>query len=174
MKRPLPPGLRDQLEAGVDLRPRNWRGRYLGFLLRQADDPWERAACVASLLDPIQVSEIVTDPYERAHLNRFRQPPPAHGAPGSPAAHLAERIATAQDADEIDWLRADLARTVQEARIHRPAPRPAPRHTGRRPTREPHPRPARHQGRPASREHEQPAPAGRAHTLLSRLFGRGD
>ncbi|MFF0461412.1 DUF6397 family protein [Streptomyces mexicanus] len=174
LKRPLPPGLRDQLEAGVDLRPRNWRGRYLGFLLRQADDPWERAACVASLLDPIQVSEIVTDPYERAHLNRFRQPPPAHGAPGSPAAHLAERIATAQDADEIDWLRADLARTVQEARIHRPAPRPAPRHTGRRPTREPHQRPARHQGRPASREHEHPAPAGRAHTLLSRLFGRGD
>lgn len=134
LKRPLPEGLRDQLDTGVDLRPRNWRGRQLGFLLRQAaDDPWERAAAVASLLDPLQVSEIVGDPYERAHLNRLRPRLPAHGAPGSPAAHLAERITTAQDPDEIDWLRADLARAVEEARTHRPAPRPAPRHTQRPP-----------------------------------------
>lgn len=35
-----PEGLRDQLEAGLDLRPRNWRGRHMGFLLRQADGPW--------------------------------------------------------------------------------------------------------------------------------------
>ncbi|WP_107419993.1 DUF6397 family protein, partial [Streptomyces carpinensis] len=128
LNRPLPEGLRDQLDTGVDLRSRNWRGRHLGFLLRQADDPWERAAAVASLLDPLQVSEIVGDPYERAHLNRFRLRPPAHGTPGSPAAHLAERITTAQDPDEIDWLRADLARAVEEARTHRPATRPAPRH----------------------------------------------
>jgi hypothetical protein len=124
-----PEGLRDQLVAGLDLRPRNWRGRHLGFLLRQADDPWERAGALAALLDPIQIAEIAQDPYERAHLNRFRPGPPAHGAPGSPSAQLAERIMTADDPDEISWLRADLARALDEARRHRPAPRPAPRHT---------------------------------------------
>jgi hypothetical protein len=124
-----PEGLRGQLVAGLDLRPRNWRGRHLGFLLRQADDPWERAGALAALLDPIQIAEIAQDPYERAHLNRFRPGPPAHGAPGSPSAQLAERIMTADDPDEISWLRADLARALDEARRHRPAPRPAPRHT---------------------------------------------
>ena len=29
-----PEGMRDQLDAGLDLRPRNWRGRHLGFRLR--------------------------------------------------------------------------------------------------------------------------------------------
>jgi hypothetical protein len=124
-----PEGLRDQLAAGLDLRPRNWRGRHLGFLLRQAHDPWERAGALAALLDPIQIAEIAQDPYERAHLNRFRPGPPAHGAPGSLSAHLAERIMTADDPDEISWLRADLALALDEARRHRPAPRPAPRHT---------------------------------------------
>ncbi|MFJ5304888.1 DUF6397 family protein [Streptomyces sp. NPDC088350] len=119
-----PEGLRDQLQAGLDLRPRNWRGRHLGFLLRQADDPWERAGALAALLDPVQIAEIVQDPYERSYLNRFRPDPPAQGAPGSPAAHLAERIMTAADPDEIGWLRADLAQVLEEARRHRPAPRP--------------------------------------------------
>lgn len=126
-----PEGLRDQLAAGLDLRPRNWRGRHLGFLLRQADDPWERAGALAALLDPIQIAEIAQDPYERAHLNRFRPGPPTHGAPGSPSAHLAERIMTADDPDEISWLRADLARALDEARRRRPAPRPASRHTSK-------------------------------------------
>ncbi|WP_210571227.1 DUF6397 family protein [Streptomyces sp. GESEQ-4] len=125
-----PEGLRDQLGAGLDLRPRNWRGRHLGFLLRQADDPWQHAGAVAALLDPVQIAEIVTDPYERAHLNRFRPAPPAHGAPGSPAAHLAERIMTADDADEISWLRADLTQALDEARRYRPAPRPKAKHPG--------------------------------------------
>ncbi|WP_043668696.1 DUF6397 family protein [Streptomyces xylophagus] len=119
-----PEGLRDQLQAGLDLRPRNWRGRHLGFLLREADGPWERAGALAALLDPVQIAEIVQDPYERAYLNRFRPDPPAHGAPGSPAAHLAERIMTAADPDEISWLRADLTQVLDEARLHRPAPRP--------------------------------------------------
>ncbi|WP_329244819.1 DUF6397 family protein [Streptomyces sp. NBC_01478] len=119
-----PEGLRGQLQGGLDLRPRNWRGRHLGFLLRQADDLWERAGALAALLDPVQVAEIVQDPYERAHLNRFRPDPPAHGAPGSAAAHLAERIMTAEDPDEISWLRADLTQVLNEARSHCPAPRP--------------------------------------------------
>jgi hypothetical protein len=125
LKARTPEGLRDQLDAGLDLRPRNWRGRHLGFLLRQTDDPWQRAGAVSAFLDPVQIAEVVTDPYDRSHLHRFRPGPPVHGAPGSPAARLCEQIMTADDADEIGWLRADLARAVDEAREHRPAPRPA-------------------------------------------------
>lgn len=122
-----PQHLRDQLDAGLDLRPRNWRGRHLGFLLRQAEDPWARAAAVASLLDPVQVAEIVRDPYERAYVNRLRPAQSAHGAPDSPAAQVAARITTAGDPDEIDWLRSDLRQTIAEAREHRAAPRPGPK-----------------------------------------------
>ncbi|WNM33388.1 DUF6397 family protein [Streptomyces sp. Li-HN-5-11] len=183
LNRPLPEVLRTQLDAGVDLRPRNWRGRHLGFLLRQADGPWERAAAVASLLDPVQVSEIVKDPYERAHVNRFRPRPSAHGAPGTPAAHLTERIMTAQDPDEIDWLRADLARAVEEARTHRPAPRPAPGRTDDRPVQEPRPRvPWQPTGRDRPQQPdrpdrpdrpEQPQGSERPRGLLGRFLHRG-
>ncbi|MDQ0682209.1 hypothetical protein QF032_001200 [Streptomyces achromogenes] len=122
-----PEVLRSQLAAGVDLRPRNWRGRHLGFLLRQTDDPWQRAGVLAAFLGPPHVAEIVDDPYERSHLNRFRPVPPAYGAPGSPAAQLIEKIMTAQDRDEIDWLSSDLANTLAEARTGQPAPRPLPK-----------------------------------------------
>ncbi|MET7377344.1 DUF6397 family protein [Streptomyces sp. NPDC005526] len=157
LSRPLPEGLRDQLGGGLDLRPRNWRGRHLGFLLRQAEDPWERAAAVASLLAPVQVSEIVRDPCERAHLRRFGSRLPAHGAPGSPTAHLTERIMTADGPDEVGRLRADLARMLEEARTHRPAPRPTGRHTA-----------------PAPEEHRvAPGQPERSRGLLGRLFRRG-
>jgi len=123
---PTPPALREQLKEGVDLRARNWRVRNLGFLLRQAGDhPWAQAAAVASLLDPVQVAEIVRDPYERAHLTRFLPKPVAYGAPGSAAARVVERIVRATDADEIGWLRADLADSVRKARGKEPAPRPS-------------------------------------------------
>ncbi|OQR64038.1 hypothetical protein B6E66_10705 [Streptomyces maremycinicus] len=122
-----PEVLRSQLAAGVDLRPRNWRGRHLGFLHRQADGPWQRAGALAAFLDPLQVAEIVRDPYERSHLNRFRPGPPAHATPGTPAAQLIEKITTADDPDEIDWLRYDLERTLEEARAEQPAPRPSPK-----------------------------------------------
>ncbi|MDQ0989368.1 DUF6397 family protein [Streptomyces sp. V3I7] len=122
-----PETLRDQLRTGLDLRARNWRGRRLGFLLRQATDPWERAGAVAAFLDPVHVADVVKDPYERAHLNRFRPGPPSHGAPGSPSVLLAERIMRADDADEIEWLRHDLALALDEARGDRSAPRPTPR-----------------------------------------------
>ncbi|MER5215543.1 DUF6397 family protein [Streptomyces sp. NPDC002838] len=127
LKERMPEGMRDQLGAGLDLRPRNWRGRHLGFLLRQTEDPWERAGTVAAFLDPLQIAELVRDPYERAHLNRFRPGPPTHGAPGSTAAHIAETIMTADAPDEIAWLRADLVVAMEEAREHRAAPRPAPK-----------------------------------------------
>ncbi|MDG9725288.1 MULTISPECIES: DUF6397 family protein [unclassified Streptomyces] len=139
LKGRTPEGLRDQLTEGLDLRPRNWRGRHLGFLLRQAHDPWSRAAAMASLLSPVDVSEVVRDPYERSHLHRIRPAPPAHGTPGSPATRLTEEIMTATDPDEIDWLRTDLAGAVEAARRQRPAPRPAlrpvpPPPPGRKPT----------------------------------------
>ncbi|MFE9836837.1 DUF6397 family protein [Streptomyces sp. NPDC005551] len=121
----IPEGLRDQLDEGLDLRPRNWRGRHRGFLLRRTEDPWAQAAIVASLLDPVQVAEVVRDPYERAHLNRFRPEQAARTAPDSPAAQVIARIMTAGDSDEIGWLRADLAQAVAHAREIRPAPRPA-------------------------------------------------
>jgi hypothetical protein len=126
LKGRTPEGLRDQLGEGLDLRPRNWRGRHLGFLLRQTDDPWARAAAIASLLDAAEISDVVIDPYERSHLRRFRPALATHGSPGSPAAQLAEEIVTAADPDEIDWLRSDLAAAVDTARRHRPAPRPDP------------------------------------------------
>ncbi|WP_392970393.1 DUF6397 family protein [Streptomyces sp. LN245] len=121
-----PEALRDQLSEGLDLRPRNWRGRHRGFLLRQTQDPWARAAVVASLLDPVHVAEVVKDPYERAHLNRLRPAPVSQAAPDSPGALIVERITTADDPDEIGWLRADLGQSVLEAREDRPVPRPTP------------------------------------------------
>jgi hypothetical protein len=146
--RRMPEGLRCMLDAGVDLRRRNWRGRHLGFLLRKAEDPWERAGALAAFLAPVQIAEIVPDPYERSHLNRFRPGPPASGAPGSPSALIAERIMTADDSDEISLLRADLTAVLEEARRKRPAPRPTaervpvpghPRHLGPPPPQEPEP-----------------------------------
>ncbi|MFG2602169.1 DUF6397 family protein [Streptomyces sp. NPDC048514] len=130
LKGRTPETLRGQLEARVDLRARNWRGRHLGFLLRQAEDPWARAASLAALLAPAEIADVVEDPSERACLNRFRPAPPGQGAPGSPSAHLAERIMTAHDGDEIEWLRGELVRAVEEARTLTPAPRPAVRHAG--------------------------------------------
>ncbi|MCT7353014.1 DUF6397 family protein [Streptomyces sp. 15-116A] len=147
-----PESLRSQLDAGIDLRPRNWRNRHLGFMLRLADDPWSRAGAVASLLDPLHVAEVVKDPYDRSYLHRFRQAPPSHGMPGSPAAHLAEELMTAQDPDEIAWLQSDLVRLTDEAQLHRAAPRPAPRL----------PEPAHETGRESHRRR----------TGSRRLFGR--
>jgi hypothetical protein len=169
--------LRDQLEAGLDLRPRNWRGRQLGFLLRTADDPWARAAVVAFFLDPAQVAEIVNDPYERAYLNRFRPEQPTHGVPGSSAARLAERIMTADDPDEIGWLRADLTETLAEARDHRPAPRPrseqAPLPYAELEQEHVRSSPAQQDGRPeVSEQPEAPEAPERTRGLLSRLRGR--
>jgi hypothetical protein len=156
-----PEAMREQVAAGLDLRPRNWRGRHLGFLLRQADGPWQRAAALASLLAPAQVAEIVRDPYERSHLNRFRPAPPAHAAPGSPAAHVIEKIMTADGPDEIDWLRCDLTQTLDEARAHEPAPRPAPVEA-RAHESAPHPAPVgAHAHEPAPRLSPRPNPQTR-------------
>ncbi|WP_306327177.1 DUF6397 family protein [Streptomyces venezuelae] len=123
----LPLDLRERLAAHEDLRPRNWRARRLGVLLRATDDPWARAAAIASLLAPVQTAEVVDDPYERAHLDRLRPPAP----PGMPvraaAREIAERLTRAADPDEILWQRMSLALALDEARADRPAPYPGER-----------------------------------------------
>ncbi|GAA1043250.1 DUF6397 family protein [Streptomyces murinus] len=139
LKGRTPETLRGQLAEGVDLRARNWRMRQLGCLLRQAEDPWARAGALAALLPPVEVADVVEDPYERAWVNRLRPALPGQTLAGTSFAHIAERITTAQDADEIEWLRSDLAHSVEEARALSPAPRPAVRRT--RPTTRPTARP---------------------------------
>ncbi|MGM9442921.1 DUF6397 family protein [Streptomyces murinus] len=139
LKGRTPETLRGQLAEGVDLRARNWRMRQLGCLLRQAEDPWARAGALAALLPPVEVADVVEDPYERAWVNRSRPALPGQTLAGTSFAHVAERITTAQDADEIEWLRSDLAHSVEEARALSPAPRPAVRRT--RPTTRPTARP---------------------------------
>ncbi|MFE6815679.1 DUF6397 family protein [Streptomyces sp. NPDC057677] len=120
----LPLELRERLAAQEDLRPRNWRARRLGVLLRATDDPWAQAAAVASMLDPVQLAEVVDDPYERAHLDRLRPPEP----PGMPVRaagrDIAERLTRADDPDEILWHRLSLALALDEARAAQTAPHP--------------------------------------------------
>ncbi|MFD7202175.1 DUF6397 family protein [Streptomyces sp. NPDC059893] len=119
-----PDRMRARLDAGIDLRPRNWRSRHAGHLLGQSTDAWERAAAVASLLDPGTILELVKCPYERGYLSKLRPESAGHGAPDSPSARIAERIMTADDPHEISWLRASLLLSLAEARRLRPAPRP--------------------------------------------------
>ncbi|CAL9371279.1 DUF6397 family protein [Streptomyces sp. enrichment culture] len=182
LKGRLPEGLRGQVDAGVDLRARNWRARHLGFLLRQTGDPWQRAGALASLLAPAAVAELVTDPWERSYVNRFRPERATHGAPGSPAAQTAERIMTADDPHEIAWLGSELTAALAEARGNRPAPRPAPRPTAAAPPQEqrtpgaaapapaPHHPTPRDTAAPQSERHTPPNPPTRTRTgLLGRL-----
>lgn len=118
---------------GEDCRPRNWRGRRIGLLLHESDDRWERAAIVGSVLDPVQLAELVPDPYERACLNRLR-PDLAPGRPASEAGReVMGRLLTADDPDEISWHRSSLTALLADARRDRHAPRPsgtAPASTG--------------------------------------------
>ncbi|WP_329377548.1 DUF6397 family protein [Streptomyces sp. NBC_01716] len=111
--------------AVEDCRPRNWRGRRIGLLLHESDDRWERAAIVGSVLDPVQLAELVPDPYERACLNRLR-PDLAPGRPGSEAGReTVQRLLTADDPDEINWHRSSLTALLADARRDRQAPRPS-------------------------------------------------
>lgn len=120
----LPLSVRDGIEAGEDWRPRNWRARWLGLQLRATEDPWVRAAAIASLLDPVQLAEVVDDPYERAHLDRLRPEPPSGRPESATALEITDRLMRADDPDEILWHRMSLALALDEAREDRQAPRP--------------------------------------------------
>ncbi|WP_328379927.1 DUF6397 family protein [Streptomyces sp. NBC_00440] len=119
-----PEELRGRLEAGEDWRARNWRGRRQSLLLRRADGAWARAAVLAGALDPVQLAEVVDDPYERAYLNRLR-PEPVAVRPDSPAAReVVDRLLSPDDPDEILWCRTSLILALEEARASLDAPRP--------------------------------------------------
>ncbi|WP_327293716.1 MULTISPECIES: DUF6397 family protein [unclassified Streptomyces] len=123
-----PEELRCRLAAGEDWRARNWRGRRQALLLRRADGAWARAAVLAGALDPVQLAEVVDDPYERAYLNRLR-PEPVAVRPDSPAAReVAERLLSPDDPDEILWCRTSLILALEEARASLGAPRPGEGH----------------------------------------------
>ncbi|WP_328904018.1 DUF6397 family protein [Streptomyces sp. NBC_00441] len=119
-----PSWMRSRLDAGADWRPRNWRSRRIERLLALTDEPWVRAAIVAQSLDPVQLAEVVDDPYERAHLTRVR-PEAVFGRRGSVAGREAmERLMPADEPDEILWRRISLITELDAARDARPAPRP--------------------------------------------------
>lgn len=119
-----PPWLRSRLEAGMDCRARNWRSRRIACLLTLAEDPWSRAAVVAEALDPVQLAEVVDDPYERAYFGRVR-PVPVFGRGGSAAGREAmAKLMLADEPDEILWRRITLGMELDSARELRPAPRP--------------------------------------------------
>ncbi|WP_097868922.1 DUF6397 family protein [Streptomyces sp. rh34] len=119
-----PSGMRTLLESGTDWRPRNWRSQRIDRLLNRTGDPWARTAVQASALDPVQLAEVVDDPYERAYLVRVR-PEPVFGRPGSMAAREAMgELMLADDPDEILWRRVNLTLELDRAREDRSAPRP--------------------------------------------------
>lgn len=111
-----PPGDRELIETRTDLRPRKWRERHVGLLLRRTADPWERAAVLASVLPEDDVRRAVPDPAERILLGALAPPPP-YGHPQVPAAaEVAARLLRAGSPDEIGWYRTSLDFALTGAR----------------------------------------------------------
>lgn len=111
-----PPQDRELMAAGADLRPRRWRGRHVGLLLRGTADPWERAAVLASVLPEPDVLRAVPDPAERIVLAALAPPPP-YGHPQAPAAaEVAQRLLLAEPPDEVHWYRTSLDFALTGAR----------------------------------------------------------
>ncbi|MEN8651970.1 DUF6397 family protein [Streptomyces sp. 21So2-11] len=119
-----PDAMRSMLDSGEDWRARNWRARRLGLLTRQTRDPWERAAIISSVLDPVQLAEVVDDPYERAYLHKLRPEPAVGHSESAAAREVAGQLLLADDPDEILWQRVSLALLLDDAREHRSAPCP--------------------------------------------------
>ncbi|WP_327308137.1 DUF6397 family protein [Streptomyces sp. NBC_01298] len=111
-----PPADRELMAARADLRPRKWRERHVGLLLRRTADPWERAAVLASVLPGDDVRATVPDPAERILLCALAPPPP-YGHPQVPAAaEVAARLLRAGPPDEIGWYRTSLDFALTGAR----------------------------------------------------------
>ncbi|MEW2630744.1 DUF6397 family protein [Streptomyces sp. NPDC048389] len=141
----MPPRVRAALAAGEDRRPRNWRGRRLGQLLRLGTGPWQQAAAIAAVLDPVTIAEVVPDPYERSFL-RVLRPEFASARPKSRAGQeIVERLLRADAPDEILWQRTSLADALRQAREDSPAPRPTP---------------GRHRPEPMAADHARRRPPG--------------
>ncbi|MFD3540437.1 DUF6397 family protein [Streptomyces sp. NPDC058662] len=111
-----PPQDRELMAAGADLRPRRWRGRHVGLLLRRTADPWERAAVLACVLPGEELVQAVPDPAERVVLAALAPPPP-YGHPQVPeAAAVARRLLTAEAPEEVHWYRTSLDFALRGAR----------------------------------------------------------
>ncbi|MFD7837594.1 DUF6397 family protein [Streptomyces sp. NPDC059761] len=111
-----PPADRELLAAKADLRPRKWRGRHVGLLLRRTADPWERAAVLASVLPQEELRQAVPDPAERIVLAALAPPPP-YGHPQIPAAAaVGLRLLRAEPPDEVHWYRTSLDFALTGAR----------------------------------------------------------
>ncbi|APU39102.1 MULTISPECIES: DUF6397 family protein [unclassified Streptomyces] len=107
---------RELLAAKGDLRPRTWRGRHVGLLLRRTADPWARAAVLAAVLPEDELRAAVPDPAERIVLAALAPPPP-YGHPQVPAAAaVAEGLLRAGPPDEVDWYRTSLEFALTGAR----------------------------------------------------------
>jgi uncharacterized protein DUF6397 len=107
---PAPRGLRLLLRQGGDWRPRRWRGRHTSLLARQADDPWEKAAVPAAVLDPGALRAVVPDAHERALLHLLR--PPLADAREA----VVREVLTAKEPDEARWYGVALALALADAR----------------------------------------------------------
>lgn len=104
------------MAAGEDLRPRTWRGRHVGLLLRRTADPWERAAVLASVLPEEELRQAVPDPAERMVLAALAPPAP-YGHPQAPAAaELARGLLRAGPPEEVHWYRTSLDFALTGAR----------------------------------------------------------
>ncbi|WP_326592913.1 DUF6397 family protein [Streptomyces sp. NBC_01294] len=111
-----PPEDRELMAARVDLRPRRWRGRHVGLLLRRTADPWELAAVLASVLPEEELWEAVPDPAERIVLAALAPPPP-YGHPQVPAAAaVALSLLKAGPPEEVHWYRTSLDFALTGAR----------------------------------------------------------
>ncbi|EFL13674.1 predicted protein [Streptomyces sp. C] len=111
-----PPEDRELMAAGADLRPRRWRERHVGLLLRRTADPWARAAVLASVLPEEEVRAAVPDPAERIVLAALAPPPP-YGHPRVPAAEaVARRLLLAEPPEEVRGYRAGLDSALAGAR----------------------------------------------------------
>ncbi|MCA6092906.1 DUF6397 family protein [Streptomyces sp. SCA3-4] len=114
--------LREALEKHPDRRARSWRARRLDQLTARAEDPWERAAVPAAVLDPGDLTRAVPDPDERARLIALR-PVLTQARPETAASREAvDELVMAEDHDEIEWHLHCLRAALAEARAHRPAP----------------------------------------------------
>ncbi|MCJ0874613.1 DUF6397 family protein [Streptomyces sp. AP-93] len=111
-----PPGDRELIESRADLRPRKWRERHVGLLLRRTADPWERAAVLASVLPEDDVRATVPDAAERILLGALAPPPPYGHPQVAAAAEVAARLLRAGPPDEIGWYRTSLDFALTGAR----------------------------------------------------------
>ncbi|MBL1100356.1 DUF6397 family protein [Streptomyces coffeae] len=119
-----PPGLSAALAAGEDRRAESWRRRRIEQLLARTEEPWARAAVLASALAPDDLAVVVGDPHERSQLRELR-PALIRVRPDSgPVREVIDRTVTADDPREIRRYGAALTEALRDVRASLPAPCP--------------------------------------------------